>query len=65
MAIFGATKDYGTGQVIMEWDGDRPTDEEFLAYAEEYYSTDGMLDVEEPSHFKGLYNPGIATVTPF
>ena len=64
MSIYEHTKDYGSGQVLILWDGDRPSDDEFLALARGEYGVIGRLEVEDPWEFRGLKNPGTATVTP-
>ncbi|MCL4722891.1 MAG: hypothetical protein KJZ90_01250 [Rhodocyclaceae bacterium] len=64
MPIYESSKDYGTGVVLILWDGDKPSDEEFLKYARDKYGVDGALCVEPPTEFHGMTNPGTATVTP-
>jgi len=64
MPIYESSKDYGTGVVLILWDGDRPSDDEFLEYAMASYGTTGTLEVYEPTDFRGMTNPGTATVTP-
>lgn len=64
MCIYDSSKDNGTGIVLMLWDGDRPSNEEFLDYAMENYGVTGSLVIEDPETFKGYQNAGTATVTP-
>jgi len=64
MPIYESSKDYGTGQVLILWDGDKPSNEEFMKYARTEYGVTGALEVEEPTSFRGMTNPGTATVTP-
>ena len=64
MGIYSSSKDYATGVITMLWDGDRPSHDEFLDYAKENYGVTGNLDIEDPTMFKGLRNPGTAKVTP-
>lgn len=64
MPIYDSAKDYGTRQVLILWDGDKPSDDEFLEHAKELYGVTGCLEVEEPTEFRGMKNPGTATVTP-
>lgn len=64
MPIYESSKDYGTGQVLILWDGDRPGDEEFLEHAMLEYGTTGTLEVDEPTVFRGITNPGTAIITP-
>ena len=64
MPIYDSAKDYGTGHVLILWDGDKPSDEEFMDYAKRMYGTTGKLEVEDPQVFRGMENPGTATVTP-
>lgn len=63
MPIYYSAKDYGTRQVLILWDGDKPSDDEFLEHAKELYGVTGCLEVEEPTEFRGMKNPGTATVT--
>lgn len=37
MPIYESSKDYGTGVVLILWDGDKPSDEEFLDHARNEY----------------------------
>jgi hypothetical protein len=64
MPIYDSSKDYCTGIVLILWDGDRPSNEEFLEHAKNEYDTEGFLYVEPPTNFRGLVNPGTAEVTP-
>lgn len=64
MPIYESSKDYGTGQVLILWDGDKPSNEEFLEHAINEYGVTGALVVEEPTLFRGMENPGTATITP-
>ena len=64
MPIYESSKDYGTGQVLILWDEDKPSDEEFLEYAKNKHGITGTLEVDDPSVFRGMVNPGTATVTP-
>lgn len=64
MPIYESSKDYGTGQVLMLWDGDKPSNEEFLEYSKIWYGVTGTLEVEEPTVFQGMVNTGTAVVTP-
>lgn len=64
MCIYESSKDYATGEVLMLWDGDRPSNEEFIEYAKENHGVAGKLVIEDPTTFKGFQNPGTATVTP-
>ena len=64
MPIYESSKDYGTGQVLILWDGDKPSDDEFVEHAKNEYGTIGKLTVEEPTMFRGMSNPGTATVVP-
>jgi len=64
MSIIDSTKDYGTGVVLMLWDGEVPTRDEFLAFAFDQYGVVGKLEINQPSDHKGGRNPGTATVTP-
>lgn len=64
MPIYESSKDYGTGVVLILWDGDKPSDEEFLDHARAEYGTDGTLEIDYPTEFRGMTNPGTATVTP-
>ena len=64
MPIYESSKDYGTGVVMILWDGDKPSDEEFLDHARNEYGTDGTLAIDFPTEFRGMTNPGTATVTP-
>jgi hypothetical protein len=64
MCIYESSKDYGTGSVLMLWDGDRPSNEEFIEYALENYGVTGSLKIEDPETFKGYQSAGTATVTP-
>lgn len=62
--IYESSRDYFTGAVVMMWDGERPTDEQFRFYAEQMYGVTGELEIHVPSEHKGLRNPGTAVVTP-
>ena len=62
MPIYDSSIDRGTGVVLILWDDDRPSDDEFLAHAREEYGVSGDLEVEDPTAFRGLYNPGTATI---
>ena len=62
--ILGSSKDYGTGVVLIIWDGIRPSDDEFHAHAAEEYGTTGALEVYDPVHHRAGNNPGAATITP-
>ena len=64
MTIYDSSMDYGTKQVLILWDGDKPSDDEFHEHARELYGVVGRLYVEEPTEFRGMKNPGTATVTP-
>ena len=64
MPIYESSKDYGTGQVLILWDGDKPSNEEFMDHAQELYGVTGRLEVEAPTKFRGMMNHGTATVTP-
>ena len=48
----------------MLWDGDKPSQEEFAEYAAIMYGVTGNLEVDDPTVFRGMLNPGTATVTP-
>ena len=64
MPIYESSKDYGTGQVLILWDGDKPSNDEFLEYAMDEYGVAGTLEVEEPTEFRGMTNLGTAIVVP-
>ena len=64
MPIFESSKNYVNGAVLILWDGDKPSDEEFLDHARSQYGTEGALSVDGPTEFRGMMNPGVATVTP-
>ncbi len=64
MPICESSKDYGTGGVLMLWDGERPSNVEFLEYAKKNYGVTGKLSVTSPSEFRGLKNLGSAEVQP-
>lgn len=64
MPILESSMDYGTGQVLMIWDGDEPSHEEFLSRSWVEYKVTGRLEVEQPTYFRGMRNPGTATVIP-
>ena len=64
MPIYDSSKDYGTGQVLILWDGDKPSNDEFLEHAMNEYGVTGTLEVEEPTVFQGMVNPGTAIVVP-
>lgn len=64
MPIYESSKDYGTGVVLILWDGDKPSDEEFIAHAKNEYETCGTLTIDYPTEFRGMTNPGTATVIP-
>ena len=64
MPIYDSSKDYGAGYVLILWDGDKPSDAEFLEHASTLYGVTGRLDVEEPTEVRGMHNPGTAMVTP-
>lgn len=63
MSIFESSKDYGTGTVLILWDGDKPSDDEFIEHARDMYGVTGILMVEDPTIHKGGANPGTATIT--
>lgn len=63
MPIYESSKDYVTGKVLILWDGDRPTNDEFLEHATLVYGVKGsLIEVEEPTVFRGMENPGTAMV---
>jgi len=64
MPIYDSSQDYQTGQVLILWDGDKPSDDEFLEHARKLYDVVGRLEVETPTEFRGMQNPGTATVNP-
>ena len=69
MPIYDSSKDYGSGQILILWDGNRPSDEEFLDHAKNNYGGNNkLLTVEEPTYFRGqvhgMKNPGTAVVVP-
>jgi len=66
MPIYESHREYGTGLLLILWDGDKPSDEEFLDHAREQYGMDGTLtlEIDYPTEFRGMSNPGTATVTP-
>lgn len=64
MPIYESSKDYGTGVVLILWDGDKPSDEEFIEHALNEYGVTGVLSIEDPEEFRGMINPGTATVAP-
>ena len=63
MPIYDSSMDYGTGTILILWDGDKPTSEEFREYAEKLYGVIGHLEIEDPINFRGMQNPGTATIT--
>lgn len=64
MPIYDSSKDYGTNEVTVLWDGDRPTLKEFHDYVGDNYGMLGKLkiEVEMPSECKGFKNPGVARI---
>lgn len=65
MPIYESSKDYCTGVVLMFWDGDKPSDNEFFDHAKNEYGTAaGTLKIDYPTDFRGTRNPGTARVTP-
>lgn len=62
MGIYDSSIDYGTGVVLMLWDGDKPSVEEFLEYSMRNYGIGGWVEIEDPTSFRGLRNPGTATI---
>ena len=64
--IYESSKDYGTGVISMHFDGDTPTQTEIDQYLTENYGIgiSGTVEIEYPSTFRGLQNPGVITVHP-
>lgn len=64
MPICESSRDYGTGGVLILWDGEQPSEDEFREHALSLYGVTGQLQVDEQSEFRGMLNPGTATVLP-
>lgn len=60
--IYDSSKDHFTGQIIIVWDNNRPTEREIQEYCHKNYgfipSTKDII-VEDPSESHGYRNPGI------
>jgi hypothetical protein len=58
-----SSKDYGTDEVTITFDGDIPSKEEIIQYCKKNYGfIPSSIDIEPPSNYKGLENPGIIRV---
>ena len=58
-----SSKDYGTDEVTITFDGDIPSKEEIIRYCKKNYGFIPLsIDIEPPSNYKGLENPGIIRV---
>ena len=58
-----SSKDYGTDEVTITFDGDIPSKEEIIQYCKKNYGFIPLsIDIEPPSNYKGLENPGIIRV---
>lgn len=63
--IYESSKDYGTGRVLILYSEEPPTVNEIQDYVKINYGiTDGNIDIEKPSMFRGMMNLGTVTVTP-
>jgi len=58
-----SSKDYGTDEVTITFDGDIPSKEEIIQYCKKNYGfVPSSIDIEPPSDFRGMSNPGIIRV---
>ena len=62
--IYESSKDYGTGIILLLFEGEEPTLKEIDAYTQQNYGMTGWASIELPSEFKGMKNPGTITVSP-
>jgi hypothetical protein len=58
-----SSKDYGTDEVTITFDGDIPSKEEIIQYCKKNYGfIPSSIDIDPPSDFRGMVNPGIIRV---
>lgn len=64
--IYESSKDYGTGTILLLFDGDSPSQTEIDEYLTRNYGigVTGAVDVEPPSVFRGFKNLGTVTIKP-
>lgn len=63
--IIGSSKDWGVNEVLIHFEGRRPTDQEINRYIKDIYNAHGLIldyDISEPSDFRELPNPGSIVV---
>lgn len=59
--ITESSKDYGVNEILIHFEGDRPTSQQINNYVKDHYGAHGLIldyDISEPNDFKGLSNPG-------
>ena len=62
--ILESSKDYATGTVTITFDNPIPTRSEINAYTQQNYGMTGTFEIQPPSNFKGMENPGVIKVQP-
>lgn len=64
--IYESSKDHGTGAILMLFDGEPPSQTEIDEYLTENYGigVTGTVEVEPPSVFRGMHNPGTIAINP-
>ena len=61
--IYDSSKDYGTNEVTIIFDGDIPSKEEIIQYCKKNYGfIPSSIDIDPPNNFRGMINPGTIKV---
>ncbi len=63
--IFESSKCYGTGKILMHYDGKTPTEQEVRQHVERHYGAKGgTVLIHEASEYRGFHNPGTVLFLP-
>lgn len=57
--ITESSKDYGVSEVLIHFEGERPTIEQINNYCRDYWGAHGLiLEINDYREFRGIINPG-------
>ena len=63
--IIDSSKDYFTGIVLLNFEGDTPSTKEINEWCSRHYGfIPSNIDIDEPNDFMGYINPGIIHCRP-
>lgn len=64
--IHESSHDYGTGVIILHFDGELPSLSEINDYLISNHGRGigGTVEIEQPSNYRGFLNPGTVTIHP-